>query len=168
MKLSAPDGVHLQRLISARDLQRYTVASECERLEVRAYLRYAVRESTPGSARAMMSVVASFFGIGLSFLVVLVGLNEDDPQALIDSLVGLGGVTLLLLLLGGAALGFAWREDRRNAIATSWLAEIEAAETRLAITDAGATALPVSPPSSEMPRRGRRSRRMSVPARRPA
>jgi len=168
MKVPTPDGVYLQRLVTARDLQRYGVSSERERLEVRAYLRYAVRESTPGSARAMMSVVASFFGIGVSFLVVLVGLNEDDPQALIDSLVGLGVVALLLLLLGGFTLVSAWREDRRNAIATSWLAEIEAAETRLAIPDAGATALPDSPPSAEMPRRGRRSRRVSVPARRPA
>lgn len=168
MKVPTPDGVYLQRLITARDLQRYGASSERERLEVRAYLRYAVRESTPGSARAMMSVVAGFFGVGVSFLVLLVGLTEGDPQARNDSLLWLAVVTVLLLILGGTTLGFAWREDRRNAIATSWLAEIEAVEARLANPHPEATGLAAPPPQGEPARRSRRSRRVSVPARRPA
>ncbi len=161
MRVSAPDGVYLQRLVTVRDLQRYGVSSERERLEVRAYLRYVVRESTPGSARAMMSVVAGFFGVAVSFLVVLVGLTEDDPQAHNDLLQLLGIVTLLLLLLGGATLAFAWREDRRNAIATSWLAEIEAVEATMASPSAVAAAPSATPQSVEAARRGRRSRRTS-------
>ncbi|MEK8226476.1 hypothetical protein NKG05_10955 [Oerskovia sp. M15] len=42
MKVPTPDGVHLQRLITTCDVERYRTSTDSERLEVRAYLRYAV------------------------------------------------------------------------------------------------------------------------------
>lgn len=154
MKLRTPDGVYLRRLITVRDLQRYGLSTDAERLEVRSYLRYVVRESTPGSARAMMSVVAGFFGVAVSFLVVLVSFDGGDSQVRNDSLVLLGIVTLLLLGLGGTTLVFAWREDRRNAIATSWLAEIEAVEASWATPSVVVAAPSASSRSVEPARRG--------------
>lgn len=157
MKVHTPGGVHLQRLITVHDLEQYGASTDRERLEVRAYLRFVVRESSPGNARATIPVVAGFFAVTVTVLVFISGRIEGDPQVLVDSVLRLGIVALILLSLGGATLGFAWREDRRNAIATAWLAEIEAAEARLGRPGEAATQLP--------PGESRQRRRRSVPAR---
>lgn len=146
MKVPTPDGVYLQRLITTCDVERYRTSTDSERLEVRAYLRYVVRVSTPGNARATVSVLAGFLTLAVTLLIFVAGLGVGDPDVLVSSVTYLMVCVMVLLLVAVLVFITAGREDNRNAMASSWLAEIEAAEAILMGTSATREASASPPP----------------------